>query len=95
MAVFRVDVPEEIERVFEKYDRTLMRRAFFREIFNSIVNKTSITSEELEKRVKCIVFGDFDISFCGGSARPSSGSGSAESITKLDGLAERFRGGGR
>lgn len=94
MAVFRVDVPEEIERVFEKYDRTLMRRAFFREIFNSIVNKSPITAEDMERRVKCIVFGDFEISFCGGG-RPSSRNGSSESISRLDGLAERFSGGER
>lgn len=90
MSVFRIEVPEEIERVFEKYDRTLMRKAFFRAIFEEIVNKPPINMDELERKVKCIVFGDFKISF----GREEKGDSFRSSLSKLNEMTKRFEGKG-
>lgn len=81
MAIFRVDVPEEIVQVFEKYDRSLMRKVFFKQLLSKVVENTS--GVEIEKRVVRITLGEFGLSFNGSN-------GNKDSLSDLQKITEDF-----
>ena len=85
MSVLRVEVPEEVKNIFDKYDGALMRKIFFKSLFSKIVNKSD-NIEEAEKKVKSIVLGEFEIVF---GFRKNTGK-SKSSLSELQKLTNDF-----
>lgn len=85
MSVLRVEVPEEVKSIFDKYDGALMRKIFFKSLFSKIVNKSD-NIEEAEKKVKSIVLGEFEIIY---GFEKDTGK-SKNSLSKLQKLTDDF-----